>query len=147
LWGRELNTSDIYKEIFLFTVGSVCRVKLSKTGSRNSFKDIRNSQIVPYQVRKWSRQQSKDFYAAGFDALVKRWDKCVSVGVGYVKKQMFFHVWIPHVLCFISICDLFTDSPSYIHDPSWTWTHSPRIRAVGEKHAQDTRPLWTVPKA
>jgi hypothetical protein len=24
------------------------------------------------EVRKWLRQQSKDFYAAGFDALVKR---------------------------------------------------------------------------
>jgi hypothetical protein len=31
-------------------------------------------------VRKWLRQQSKYFYAAGFDALVKRWDKCISVG-------------------------------------------------------------------
>jgi hypothetical protein len=38
------------------------------------------------QVRKWLRQQSKDFYAAGFDALVKRWDKCVNVGEGYVEK-------------------------------------------------------------
>jgi hypothetical protein len=38
------------------------------------------------EVRKWLRQQSKDFYAAGLDALVKRWDKCVSVGGGYVGK-------------------------------------------------------------
>jgi hypothetical protein len=30
--------------------------------------------------------QSKDFYAAGFDALVKRWDKCIIVGGGYVEK-------------------------------------------------------------
>jgi hypothetical protein len=28
----------------------------------------------------------KDFYAVGFDALVKRWDKCVDVGGGYVEK-------------------------------------------------------------
>jgi hypothetical protein len=27
---------------------------------------------VETEVRKWLRQQSKDFYAAGFDALVKR---------------------------------------------------------------------------
>jgi hypothetical protein len=27
LRAKELNTRDIYKEIFLFTVGSVCRVK------------------------------------------------------------------------------------------------------------------------
>jgi hypothetical protein len=32
----------------------------------------------------WLRQQSKGFYVAGFDALVKRWDKCVSVGGGYI---------------------------------------------------------------
>jgi predicted DCC family thiol-disulfide oxidoreductase YuxK len=32
------------------------------------------------------RQQSKDFYAAGFDALVTQWDKCINVGDGYVEK-------------------------------------------------------------
>jgi hypothetical protein len=37
-------------------------------------------------VRKWLRQQSKDFHAAGFDALVKRWEKCISVDEGYVEK-------------------------------------------------------------
>jgi histone-lysine N-methyltransferase SETMAR len=35
---------------------------------------------------KWLRQQSKDFYATGFDILVKRWDKCIDVGGGYVEK-------------------------------------------------------------
>jgi hypothetical protein len=28
----------------------------------------------------------KDFNAAGFEALVKRWDKCIGVGGGYVEK-------------------------------------------------------------
>jgi hypothetical protein len=28
----------------------------------------------------------KNFYAAGVDALVKRWDKCSNVGGGYVEK-------------------------------------------------------------
>jgi hypothetical protein len=41
---------------------------------------------VETEVRNWLRQQSKDFYAAGFDALVKRWDKCIDVGGGYVEK-------------------------------------------------------------
>jgi hypothetical protein len=36
-------------------------------------------------VRKQLRQKSEDFYAAGFDALVKRWDKCINVGGGYVE--------------------------------------------------------------
>jgi hypothetical protein len=38
------------------------------------------------EMRKWLRQQSKDFYAAGFDVLVKRCDTCISVGGGYVEK-------------------------------------------------------------
>jgi hypothetical protein len=38
------------------------------------------------EMRKWLRQQPKDFYAAGFDALVKRWNKCISAGGGYVEK-------------------------------------------------------------
>jgi hypothetical protein len=41
---------------------------------------------VETEVRKWLRQQSKDFNAVGFDALVKRYDKCISFGGGYVKK-------------------------------------------------------------
>jgi hypothetical protein len=37
------------------------------------------------EVRKWLRQ-SKDFYVEGFDALVKRWEKCINVGGGFVEK-------------------------------------------------------------
>jgi hypothetical protein len=74
------------KTCFLFTVGSVCRVKRLTTLSRNSLKDFRKSQIMPNQVRKWLRQQSKDFCAAGFYAQVKRWDECINVGAGYVEK-------------------------------------------------------------
>jgi hypothetical protein len=70
----------------MFTVGSVCSVKRFTTGSRNPPKDVRKSQMMPEQVRKWLRQQSKDFCAVGFDALVKHWDKCINVGGGYVEK-------------------------------------------------------------
>jgi hypothetical protein len=38
------------------------------------------------KVRKWLRQQSKDFYAVSFDALVKWWDKCINVDGGYVER-------------------------------------------------------------
>jgi hypothetical protein len=41
---------------------------------------------VETEVRKWLRQHSKEFYAEGFDALIKRWDKCIDVGGGYVEK-------------------------------------------------------------
>jgi hypothetical protein len=75
----------IYK-CFMFTVGSVCRVKWFANESRKSLKDVRKLQMMPDQVRKWLRQQSKDFCAAGFEAVVKRWDKCINVGTGYVEK-------------------------------------------------------------
>jgi hypothetical protein len=31
-------------------------------------------------------KSQKDFCAAGFDAVIKRWDKCVNVGGEYVEK-------------------------------------------------------------
>jgi hypothetical protein len=63
LWAKGLNAEDIFTGMFY----------------------IRKSQIMPDQMRKWLRQQSEDFYAAGFDALVKRY-KCINVGGGYVEK-------------------------------------------------------------
>jgi hypothetical protein len=48
---------------FLFTAGSVCRVKRFTTRSRNSLKDVRKSQLMSDQPRKWLRQQSKDFHS------------------------------------------------------------------------------------
>jgi hypothetical protein len=50
------------------------------------FQDVEKSQMVPDQVRKCLKHRSKDLYAAGFDALVKRWDKCINVVVEYVEK-------------------------------------------------------------
>jgi hypothetical protein len=41
---------------------------------------------IETKVAKWLRQQSKGFHAAGFDTLVKRWDKCINVGGGYIEK-------------------------------------------------------------
>jgi hypothetical protein len=40
---------------------------------------------VETEVRMWLRQQSNDFCAAGFDTLMKRWDKCINVGGGYIE--------------------------------------------------------------
>jgi hypothetical protein len=71
---------------FLFTVGRVCRVKRFTSRSRNSLKGVRKFQMMPDQVRKWLRQQSNDFYVAGFEALLKRWDKFFNVGRRYVEK-------------------------------------------------------------
>jgi hypothetical protein len=47
------------KKCFLFKVGSVCRVRRFTTRSRNSLTEVRKSQMMPEQVRKCLRQQSK----------------------------------------------------------------------------------------
>jgi hypothetical protein len=75
LCGQKDSMQRIFiKKSFLFTVASVCRLKLFTTGSRNSLKDVQKSQMtdqVEAEARKWLRQQSKHFYAASFDGLVK----------------------------------------------------------------------------
>jgi hypothetical protein len=47
---------------------------------------LTDDEEVKTEVCKWLRQQSKDFYDASFDKLVKQWDKCINVGGGYFKK-------------------------------------------------------------
>jgi hypothetical protein len=45
-----------------------------------------DDEAVEREVTAWFRQQLKEFYAAGFQGLVKRWDKCLNVQVDYVEK-------------------------------------------------------------
>jgi hypothetical protein len=45
---------------------------------------------VEMEVRKWPRQQSKDFYAVGFNVLVKQWNKgIINVSGKYAEKYVF----------------------------------------------------------
>jgi hypothetical protein len=41
---------------------------------------------VERAVRAWFQQQPKEFYAAGFQGFVKRWDKCLNLCGDYVEK-------------------------------------------------------------
>jgi hypothetical protein len=41
---------------------------------------------IETEVRKWLRQLSRDFYAAGFDGMVQRWDQSKNIGGGYIEK-------------------------------------------------------------
>jgi hypothetical protein len=89
LWTKELNVKDTNKKCFPFVVVSDCGLKQFTTWSRNCHlggKRFADDEEAETEVRKWLRQQPKDFYAVGFDALVKRWDKCINVGEGYVEK-------------------------------------------------------------
>jgi hypothetical protein len=55
----------------------------------------------------------KNFYAAGFDALVNYGTSVSMLVEDMSRNKCFFKVLLSHVLRFISICDLFADSPSY----------------------------------
>jgi hypothetical protein len=63
-------------------MGSVCRVEAFGLGG----KFLADNEEVETEVRLWLRQQSKYFYVAGVDALVKRCDKCISDSGGYARK-------------------------------------------------------------
>jgi hypothetical protein len=43
-------------------------------------------EAVEREVTTWFRQLPKEFYAAGFQELVKRWAKCLTVQGDYVEK-------------------------------------------------------------
>jgi hypothetical protein len=66
---------------------SACCVKRFHLGGQHFADD----EEVGMEVGKWLRQQSKYFYAADFDKLVKRWGKCIIVGGGYVETCFRFH--------------------------------------------------------
>jgi hypothetical protein len=78
LWKKEFSAKDIHKEMFDVNSGSQL---FEKCGICFDV-DVE----VEMEVHKWPRRQSKDFYAASFDALVKQWDKCINVSGGYVEK-------------------------------------------------------------
>jgi hypothetical protein len=86
LLSQGLNANDIHKEMFPVYGGNCLSRKAVHSWveifSHGRSKVTRDET----EVRKWLRQQAKDFNAAGFDALVKRWEKCINVGGGYVEK-------------------------------------------------------------
>jgi hypothetical protein len=86
LWAIRLNGKDIHKEMFLVYGGKCLSRKAVHDWVEKNGRCFADDEEVETEVRKWLRQQSKGFYAVGFDALVKRWDKCITVGGGYVEK-------------------------------------------------------------
>jgi hypothetical protein len=75
--GNALNIHPSAQTRLLVT--SICLIHLG--GKR-----FADDEEVEAEVRRWLRQQSKDFYTVGFNSLVKRWDKCINIGGGYVEK-------------------------------------------------------------
>jgi hypothetical protein len=112
---KDFNTKDINKEMFPVYGGKCLSRKAFHSWVKKCGRCFATDEQVETEERMWLSQQSKVFYAAGFDALVKRWDKCISIGGGYVdKNKCFSQVRISHVLRFMSIYDLLNDCASYI---------------------------------
>jgi hypothetical protein len=84
---------------------------LSAKKSHLGSKRFGDDEEIEMGVRKWLRQQSEEFYAAGFDALVKRRGKCINVDGGYVEKYIFspgwnttcftFYIYLSYLLTFV----------------------------------------------
>jgi hypothetical protein len=65
------------------------------------------------EVTAWFRQQPKEFYADGFQGLVKRWDKCLNYREIMLRSKSIFQISTLICLSSISICNLLIDLPSY----------------------------------
>jgi hypothetical protein len=98
LWAIGLSSRDTHEGL-LFTVASVCRVKRSQMGGTR-FADVVE---VGTEVRKWLRQQSEDFCAAGFDAPAHRQSDGTSVSVfveGMSRSKCYFF-WFEYRMCYV----------------------------------------------
>jgi hypothetical protein len=82
LWAQGLNAKDIHKEMFPVYGGKCLSHKAIP-------KWVANVSLMTKRLKRRcgsGSDNSLDFYAAGFNALVNRWDRCISVGGGYVEK-------------------------------------------------------------
>jgi hypothetical protein len=101
------------KNCFLFTVGNICRVRRSCLGDKRFADD----EELETEVRKWLRQRQEISMLR-----VSTHYKCDGTSLSMLvedisRNKCFFHIQISHVLRFISICDLFTDSASHYYVP------------------------------
>jgi hypothetical protein len=86
LWAKGHIVKDIHKEMFPVYGGKCLSLKTVHNWAEKFSPGRSKVADDETEIQKWRRQQSKDFYAAGFDALIKRWDQCTSVGGEYVEK-------------------------------------------------------------
>jgi hypothetical protein len=81
MWQQRIST----KKCCPCTVNIACHVKHS---SKTSFlgERFRDDEAVERAVCAWFRQQPQEFYTAGFQGLVKRWDKCLNFYGDYIEE-------------------------------------------------------------
>jgi hypothetical protein len=86
LWVKELNAKDIHNEMFSVYGGKCLSRKAFHNWVKKRGERFADDEVVEMEMRKWLRPQSEDFYAADFEAVVKRFDNFINVGRGYVEK-------------------------------------------------------------
>jgi hypothetical protein len=70
LWAKGLNAKDIHKEMFLVYDGKCLSCKVVHKWVEKHGKCFTDDKEIETDVKKWLRQ-SKDFYVADFDVLVR----------------------------------------------------------------------------
>ena len=86
--GKNMEAKDIHKEM-LPMYGEHCLSRQAVHNWVQKFSEGRTSiqdkhPAVERAVRAWFRQQPRAFFTAGFQGLVKRWDKCLNLCGDYV---------------------------------------------------------------
>jgi hypothetical protein len=102
LRAKGLNAKDIYKEMFPVYGGKCLSSKAIHIW-------VANVSLMTKRLKRscgsgWGNSQRTSVLRVS-----TRWDKCISVGGGCVEVRLSL------ALYFISICDLFTDSSSYVY--------------------------------
>jgi hypothetical protein len=72
MWAKGLNAKDFHKEMFPVYGGKCLLHKAVHNWVQKHGRRFADEEEVETEVRKWLRQQSKDFNAVCFDALTKR---------------------------------------------------------------------------
>jgi hypothetical protein len=86
LWAKGLNAKNIHKGMLPICGWKCLSRKAFHNWVEKRSKYFADEEEFKTEVLKWLRQQSKDFYAAGFNAQVKRLEKCINVDGGCVEK-------------------------------------------------------------
>ena len=96
LWAKNMEAKDIHKEM-LPMYGEHCLSRQAVHNWVQKFSEGRTSIEDEHRVGRITfRQQLKEFYAAGFQGLAKRWDKCLNMYGEYVEKLMLFVCHYPY---------------------------------------------------
>ena len=107
LWAKNMEAKDINKEM-LPVYGEHCLsrqaihnwVQKFSEGWTSIEDEHRAGRPVEIATPETFRQQPKEFYATGFQGLVKRWDKCLNLYGDYVEKEMLFVCHYLHSILF-----------------------------------------------